>query len=148
MLTRIATKVLLLLILFSGVLAAEEVQPKIVVVVHPQLHGVDQLSPAQLRRIFTMRQSSWPNGKPIKVFVLQKGHGVHDSFTKSVLKLFPYQLQRVWDKLVYSGLADKPSEVTSLDEMADKIAGNENAIGYTFEQSARGLKIVKIGGKP
>ena len=150
MLTRTTITILIVIILLgincaNGQSLAAQESGSVVVVVNPQSASTDVLSSAQLRRIFTMRQSSWPNGKPIKVFVLHKSDAIHDAFTKSVLQLFPYQLERVWNKLVFSGLADKPTEVDSASQMAEAIASHVNAIGYLPVELVGNLKVVKIG---
>ncbi|WP_416306860.1 hypothetical protein [Neptunicella sp. SCSIO 80796] len=92
--------------------------------------SVKQLSPAQLRRIFTMRQNSWPNGDPITVFVLDTNNPYHQYFSKSVLDLFPYQLERLWNKLVYSGQGERPIKVDNMTEMQDKVSQTQGSIGY------------------
>ncbi|WP_438865517.1 substrate-binding domain-containing protein [Neptunicella sp.] len=92
--------------------------------------SVKQLSIAQLRRIFTMRQNNWPNGDPITVFVLNTNNSYHQYFTKSVLDLFPYQLERLWNKLVYSGQGERPIMVSDMLEMQQRVANTPGAIGY------------------
>ena len=91
------------------------------------------VSQSSLRAIFSMHMSHWPNGEPIKVFVLSSDDPVHISFAKSVLNIFPYQLKRSWDLMVYSGYGQAPTQVNSLDEMLKKVASTPGAIGYLPE---------------
>jgi ABC-type phosphate transport system substrate-binding protein len=89
------------------------------------------LPQATLRAIFAMRMRQWPDdGSPITVFVLQPSDPLHAEFCKTVLDVFPYQLQRVWDRLVYSGTGQAPIELSSLEEMRKRIASTPGAIGY------------------
>ncbi len=88
------------------------------------------LSVASARAIFGMRQVKWPDGKPIKVFVLADQHPTHGALCKERLNLFPYQLRQSWDRLVYSGIAQAPGEVSSEEEMLAKVASTPGAIGY------------------
>ncbi|WP_102798552.1 hypothetical protein [Bowmanella denitrificans] len=99
------------------------------------------LSPAQLRRIFTMRQRQWPNGTLIKVFVLPNQNPLHQHFCKSQLNMFPYQLERLWNKLVYSGLSERPVEVYDQQQMLQVIAQTPGAIGYI----GKGMDIQDFG---
>ncbi|MFT4993572.1 MAG: ABC-type phosphate transport system substrate-binding protein [Paraglaciecola sp.] len=92
----------------------------------------DELSTSQLRRIFSMRQTSWPDQQEIFVYVLNNEHGVHPSFSKHILGMFPYQLERIWNKLAYSGLGNKPITVKNEQEMLDKIRQQPGAIGYVM----------------
>jgi hypothetical protein len=80
-----------------------------------------------------MHMSQWPDGKPIKVFVLPSDDAVHISFAKGVLHIFPHQLKRSWDVLVYSGSGQAPTEVDSPEEMLKKVSSTPGAIGYLPE---------------
>ncbi len=51
-----------------------------------------------------MRQTQWANGLRITAYVLPRQHSIHLRFTKDKLQMFPYQLDRIWNKLTYSGL--------------------------------------------
>jgi len=84
----------------------------------------------QTRAIFTMRQQFWPNGEKIKVFTLEDNHPAHQHFTKNNLHMFPHQLRRVWDRIVFSGAGQVPTTLDSEDEMLEKIANTPNSIGY------------------
>jgi ABC-type phosphate transport system substrate-binding protein len=67
-----------------------------------------QISAKQLRRIFSMRQSNWANA----------------------LSMFPYQIERMWNKFAYSGLGVKPIVVKNENEMLKMVAQTEGSIGY------------------
>jgi len=82
------------------------------------------------RAIFTMRQRFWPNGEKIKVFTLADEHPLHQVFTKTNLHMFPHQLRRVWDRIVFSGIGRVPIVVSGEEEMLEKVANTPNAIGY------------------
>ncbi len=99
------------------------------VVVHSSVKQ-ESISRNTLRAIFGMRHRKWPDGFPIKVFVLRDDASLHISFSKSILYIFPYQLRRAWDRQVYSGTGQAPNEVESIEEMRKKIADTPGAIGY------------------
>lgn len=104
-------------------LAAQEV------VVHPTVTH-ETIARSTLRAIFGMRLRNWPDGMPIVVFVLRSDDPAHAAFTKQTLDMFPHQLQRAWNRLVYSGTGQAPMVVSSPQEMADKIATTPGAVGY------------------
>ena len=91
---------------------------------------VGEYSLNKTRAIFTMRQRFWPNGKKIEVFVLIDNHPLHKIFTKKNLNMFPHQLRRVWDRMVFSGTGQAPMILKTEEEMLDKISSTPNAIGY------------------
>lgn len=114
------------------------------VIVHA---GVEprSLSTANLRNIYTLRQTQWPNGQPIIVFVLPDNHPVHERFAKDTLGIYPYRLRQTWDRLSYSGMANAPIEVGSEAEMRARVASTPGAIGYTSkDMTHEGIKTLKL----
>jgi ABC-type phosphate transport system substrate-binding protein len=107
--------------------------------------GVSRLSLASARAIFGMRQVKWPDGRLIQVFVLPDTHPVHSAMCKERLNIYPYQLRKSWDRLVFSGMAQAPAEVGSEEEMVTRVAATPGAIGYVSKaynnQSVRVLHV-------
>lgn len=107
--------------------------------------GVQQLTSAQLRSIFMMRQVKWPNGTPIRVYVLPPKSTTHLLFVEQKLQLFPYQLERVWQKLTYSGTGAPPIEVPDLASMVELVQSTPGAIGYgEIKEKPSALQIIQI----
>lgn len=94
------------------------------------------LSQSQARAMFGMRQPKWPDGTPLKVFVLPDLHPLHGAFCKEKLNLYPYQLRQSWDRLVYSGIGQAPNEVATEEEMIARVAATPGAIGYVRKANA------------
>ena len=104
------------------------------------------LSVAQLRRIYSMRQVHWQNGLPIVVFVLASKHPLHQQFCREQLRLFPYQLDRIWHKLTFSGYGVSPIEVENQQALIEAIRTTKGAIGYVENLSeVKDVNIIKIG---
>lgn len=91
---------------------------------------VKSLTSSQLRRIYSMRQVRWDNNKAIVVYVLPSEHELHKTFSKDVLHIFPYQLDRIWNKLTFSGLGVAPRIVKSQVELIEAVSKTPGAIGY------------------
>jgi len=91
---------------------------------------VQAVSLNKIRAIFTMHQRFWPSGEQIKVFTLVDKHPLHKAFAKNKLHMFPHQLRRVWDRMVFSGTGQAPVTLESEQEMLDKVANTPYAIGY------------------
>ena len=113
----------------SGTAFSEHGLNQEAVVVHAGL-GMQRLELPTLRAIFGMRLLEWPDGTPIRVFVMKSDSELHQRFTKSTLQIFPYQLQQAWDRLVFSGTGQAPREVQSIEEMQRRISETPGAIGY------------------
>ncbi len=107
-----------------------------------------QLSTSQLRRIYTMRQTTWANGQAIVVYTLPSSHPVHQEFTKKELKIFPYQLDKMWIKLTFSGLAKPPIKVNTMEELINAVKSTPGAIGYVNPNaSLDGLNVIAMEAK-
>lgn len=89
-----------------------------------------QYTLTEVRAVFMMRQRFWPNGEQIKVFTLSDSDLLHKDFVKKNLNMFPHQLRRVWDRMLFSGTGAIPVQLDSEQEMIDKIASTPYAIGY------------------
>ena len=98
-----------------------------------------------LSAIFRMRLRQWQDGSPITVFVLHDNNPLHQKFCKQVLNVFPHQMRRSWNKLVFSGTGQAPVTVSSKEEMVDKIASTPGAIGYLSDEDiSENIKILII----
>ncbi|WP_197061201.1 hypothetical protein [Colwellia psychrerythraea] len=104
------------------------------IVTHPQV-AESSLTKSQLRRIYTMRQLRWSDNRAITVFVLPSQHSLHQRFAKERLQIFPYQLNRVWHKLTYSGLGVAPTIVQSEQELIQAVINTPGAIGYVGDKT-------------
>ncbi len=98
-------------------------------VAHPSVSS-GQLSQVAAKAMFSMRQTRWPDGAQVRVFVLPDGHATHNAFCKEKLNIYPYQLRQIWDKQVYSGTGQAPVEVATEEEMLKSVASTPGAIGY------------------
>lgn len=99
------------------------------IIVNPSISGV-QLDRDLLRAIFTMRLRSWPNGPPVRVFVLPDDDPVSDRFYREQLGMYSYVLRSAWDRMVYTGTGLAPTVVHSEEEMRERVRATPGAIGY------------------
>ena len=90
----------------------------------------NEVSRSLARGIFGMRVRAWPDGVPVRVFVLEDSRPLHQEFCKSVLQMYPYQLRQNWDRLLYSGTGQQPVIVATEDEMMRRVAETPGSIGY------------------
>ena len=116
-------------IVFAGISA--QTGPVPVVVANPSAPDYT-LTRDALRAIFAMRYTVWSDGSPIEVHVLPDDRELHRSFCKMVLSIYPHNLRRVWDRLVFSGTGQAPLVVESQAEMRAAIARTPGAIGYLY----------------
>lgn len=107
---------------------------------------VETLTTSQLRRIYSMRQIRWPNNEIIVVYVLPSQHSTHKIFSKDMLHIFPYQLDRIWNKLTFSGLGVAPRIVKSQAELLHAVSITRGSIGYVevLDKEKQHVNVIKI----
>ncbi|MEN8179650.1 MAG: substrate-binding domain-containing protein, partial [Pseudomonadota bacterium] len=94
------------------------------------INETNTLSISTLRSIFSMRMTQWPDGTPIRVFVMGDKEPLHSAFSKQVLGVFPHQLRRAWNRQIYSGTGQAPAKVNTEAEMRTMVEQTPGAIGY------------------
>ncbi len=99
------------------------------------------LSQLQVRTIFTMRTHVWPNNQKLRVFVLRDNHPVHRDFTLEIMGLYPYQMRQYWDREVFSGKGQAPTEVETEEDMVKAVASDPGAIGYIGDKTLLNAKV-------
>lgn len=92
-----------------------------------------------LRAIFTVRLREWPDGVPIRVFVLPDDNGIHDQFCREQLGMYPYVLRDIWDRLQFTGTGLIPTVVRSEPEMRSRVLSTPGAIGYVSSTNPQNL---------
>ncbi|MBU2979845.1 hypothetical protein [Alteromonas sp. C1M14] len=101
------------------------------VILNPELTQTS-LSHTEVRQIFSARQQYWSDGTKITVYVLGSNTPTHQVFCREILRIFPYQLERLWNQIIYSGQGDRPVTVDSEAEMIDAVARTPGAVGYAY----------------
>jgi len=117
---------------------------QIAIITHPD-NAQNALSAKGLKAIFSMRLQTWKNKTPIKVFVLKDNHDLHTQFSKEYIGVFPHQLRKAWDRLVFSGTGQAPIEVNSEEEMLTQVKNTPGAIGYlTTDKVDDSVKTIQL----
>jgi hypothetical protein len=83
-----------------------------------------------LRAMFTMRLRQWPDGTPVRVFVLPDYDEATALFCREQLGTYPYVMRSTWDRMVFTGTGLAPTVVGSEREMRERIRSTPGAIGY------------------
>lgn len=110
-------------------------------------HGTtpEKISKQELKAIYLGQQTQWPNGLAVKLFTLSNHNADHQEFILNILQIYPYQFNRRWQKLVFSGFAVKPTEVHNIQLMLKAIAKTPGSIGYVNEKiPMQGVSYVKL----
>jgi len=125
-------------------LAALLLSPCVAVSANERAHSVDvivspslvstKLDRGLLRAVFTMRVREWPDGSPVRVFVLPDSNPLSDQFYRERLGMYSYVLRRAWDRMVFTGTGLAPTVVQNEREMIDRVRSTPGAIGYVRDR--------------
>jgi hypothetical protein len=113
------------------------------IIVNPALERVP-LNRSLLRAIFTMQLRAWPNGPPVRVFVLPDNNPLSDRFYREQLGIYSYMLRAAWDRMVFTGTGLAPTVVQSEREMRERVLSTPGAIGYVSKAAAAGTYLSEL----
>lgn len=72
-------------------------------------------------------------------------HKLHQKFTRDTLGLFPYQFDRIWNKLAFSGIGTAPIIVESPEALFEAVQSTPGAIGYAEQVNSNlALNVVRV----
>ncbi len=118
-----------LLITVAFAAAPQQSKSSVEVIVSPSLLSM-KLDRSLLRAVFTMRARQWPDGSPVRVFVLPDNHPLSDQFYREQLGMYSYVLRRTWDRMVFTGTGLAPTVVQTEKEMIERVRSTPGAIGF------------------
>lgn len=119
----------ILLLMLAPLAYPQASAPAVDVIVSPSLTRL-HLDRSLLRSVFTMRLREWPDGSPVRVFVLPDDDPLSDQFYRERLGMYSYVLRRAWDRMVFTGTGFAPTVVRSEQEMIERVRSTPGAIGY------------------
>lgn len=97
-----------------------------------------------LNQIFAMQLRKWPNGQAIQVFILPSTSNLHRKFVVDRLKIQAHQLDRIWNRMLFTGTGKAPTVVESEDAMLKMIQITPGAVGYVSEEyPAKDVKVLE-----
>ena len=90
---------------------------------------VSQLSAAEAQQLFSGQLRSL-NGTAVQTLDLPSGNSDRNAFYQQLLGRTSDQMRSHWARLIFTGKARPPREVTSTGEMLSLVAGSADIIGY------------------
>ncbi|HKI83609.1 MAG TPA: hypothetical protein VKA63_04665 [Candidatus Krumholzibacteria bacterium] len=129
----------------SPLLAAER---EVAVIVNPK-NPVNEVSLHDLRQIFRLDKTFWPNGKKIRILMLEHGTYEKDLILKRVYNMTDTELRQYWVRKI-TGLesSDFPRAWSSSAAVKIVVHRYPSAIGYIdARQVDSSVKVLAIDGK-
>ncbi|UTW48395.1 phosphate ABC transporter substrate-binding protein [Bacterioplanoides sp. SCSIO 12839] len=84
----------------------------------------------EIKRIFLGKTSQFPDGTTAVAYSLPKGNKTRAEFAKRYLGKTESQLNSYWSRRIFAGKQKPPKATDNPQEMKQKVAANEKAIGY------------------
>ena len=144
---------IVILVLFRGFPVAGQQKPvddhaaDVAVIVNPK-NSVDEISTADLRRIFSGEKQSWNGGVPVSLFVRAPQAHERDVLLERVLKMTESDYKAFWVKKVYSGEVQRePLALFSNGMELEAIRAERGGIALISMQDIhQGVKVLKVDG--
>ncbi len=119
----------------------------IAIVVRPDV-PVDNLSFAELRKLFLGDRQFWTSNVRVTLLVRAPGAHERDVVLKTIYQMSEAQFRQYWIAKVFRAEAASGPRIVYSNEMAvDVVAGTPGAVAFVEAgQVPKGLKILKING--
>jgi ABC-type phosphate transport system substrate-binding protein len=119
-----------------------------VILVVNKASSISQITPSQVREIFTGTRSRFSDGGRA-IPVLRKGGPVHEVFLTHYVGDSPEEFRVRWRKAVFTGQGAMPREFASESAMLDYVASTPGAIGYVSRViDPDAVKVLVISAQP
>lgn len=104
------------------------VMAEISIIVHPD-NAVAALNEKAAKKIFLGKSKKFPGGGKVQP-IDQSSGATKDAFHAIITKKNAAKLKSYWSRMVFTGKAQAPAEVSSDADVIAKVASNPKAIGY------------------
>jgi len=119
----------------------------IAIVVRPDV-PVDNLSFAELRKVFLGDRQFWTSNVKVTLLVRAPGARERDVVLKSIYQMSEAQFRQYWIAKVFRAEAASGPRIVYSNEMAvDMVTGTPGAVAFVdADQVPKGVKVLKING--
>ncbi|MCF8203723.1 hypothetical protein [Roseateles puraquae] len=131
--------------IFSGLalaFLALGAQAQVAVVVNPK-SAAASMTADQVASIFLGKSATLPSGATAAAADQAEGSAIREQFYSKVAGKQAAQVKAAWSRLVFSGKATPPKELSSSADVKKFVAANPDAIGYIEKSAVDGsVKVV------
>jgi ABC-type phosphate transport system substrate-binding protein len=122
-----------------------------IVVIVNSANPVDNVSVAELKKLFLSDRSKWDTGKSVAPVMLGPGAPERVAFLKTVCGMSDADFSKYFVQAAFTGKdVTPPKEVSSSRDIKSVVAGSAGAIGFVraseFSTGDSGIKPVKVDG--
>ncbi len=127
--------------------AGTPAEADVAIVVSPS-NPVNNLTLADLRKIYMGERQYWTTSSPVIVLMRSPGAREREVILRVVYQMTQEQYTHYWvAKVMRAEASDPPASLFSYGIVQEGVRGNPGAIGYVNMNDLRsGVKVVRIGG--
>jgi ABC-type phosphate transport system substrate-binding protein len=128
------------------VFAAQARAAEVKVIVHSS-NPLTSITKSKVGDLFLKRVTRWENGRAVTPVDLSEKSAARAIFCKELLGKEVSAVKSHWQKMIFSGRATPPVELSSDSEVIEFVRNNADAIGYvsegaTLPSALRALSVV------
>ena len=126
-------RAIILLLSFTVMLLAATADASTVKLVIHTSTPTPSITKAKVADLFLKRVTRWDNGRAVTPVDVSDKSATRSAFCKELLGKEVVWVKSYWQKMIFSGRATPPVELSSDAEVLDYIRNNADAIGYVAE---------------
>jgi len=104
------------------------------IVVHTT-NALDTVTKAKVADLFLKRVTRWENGRGVTPVDQSEKNAARAAFSKDLLGKEVLWVKSYWQKMIFSGRATPPAELSSDSQVLELVRTNADAIGYVSEST-------------
>ena len=115
------------------------------IVVHTT-NALNSISKTKVADLFLERVTRWENGRAVTAVDQSEKSAARVAFSKELLGKEVVWVKSYWQKMIFSGRATPPAELSSDTQVLEFIRTNPDAIGYVSDSATipAGLKALTV----
>ena len=115
------------------------------VVVHAT-NAQGTVTKSKVADLFLKRVTRWENGRAVTPVDQSEKSAARAAFTKDLLDKEVVWVKSYWQKMIFSGRATPPAELSSDTQVLELVRTNPDAIGYVSESTTipAGVKVLTV----
>jgi ABC-type phosphate transport system substrate-binding protein len=126
-------RALILLLSFTVMLLAAGADAATVRLVVNSSNSTPSITKAKVADLFLKRVTRWDNGRAVTPLDLSDKSAARGAFCKELLGKEVVWVKSYWQKMIFSGRATPPAELSTEAEVLDYVRNNADAIGYVAD---------------
>ena len=131
-------------LLLGAATSLSAADPSVAIVVHPD-NGIRSVSRSELSKIFLKRLRTWQDGTMAEPVDQLPDSETRRAFTRLVHRRDVVTIEVYWKRMIFSGRAVPPPEVTTDQQVLDFVRSTRGAVGYVSRSTAlRGVQRVVL----